>query len=384
MRVGFLMGYFLPVPAVQGGAMEKTALRLATLLAERGIETGIISRRWEGFANNETRDGVAHVRLPGFRHSRSLPRNLLLDALWCARTLPAARRFDVLVTSSVVAPIILPRLLGRRSAVVPWIARMPRGQTRHYGRARRMVALSRAVEKQIIYENAGRRHPRIEVVPLSIDWRQFAAASAQPAIPGRVVIGYAGRIHPLKGLDLLLEACARLRTAHHSLSDWELRIFGAESVAQGGAGEAYRAGLQSRWGPALENRITWGGFIGNPAQLAAECGRMDIFCYPSLDESGETFGVAAAEAMAAGAVPVVSSLACFSDFVTDGENGFRFDHRGQSAAERLASVLDDLIRNPDRTRRMGVAASRDVQRLDHSVLADRWKAILENVMEEHR
>jgi len=376
------MGYFLPVPAVQGGAMEKTALRLATLLAERGIETGIISRRWEGFANNETRDGVAHVRLPGFRHSRSLPRNLLLDALWCARTLPAARRFDVLVTSSVVAPIILPRLLGRRSAVVPWIARMPRGQTRHYGRARRMVALSRAVEKQIIYENAGRCHPKTEVVPLSIDWRQFAEASVQPARPARVVIGYAGRIHPLKGIELLLEACARLRTAHPSLPDWELRIFGAESVAQGGAGEAWRAGLQSRWGAALENRVTWGGFIGNPAQLAAECGRMDIFCYPSLDETGETFGVAVAEAMAAGAVPVVSSLDCFSDFVTDGENGFRFDHRAADAADQFAGVLARIIGSGEGIRAIGQRAQASVERLDHRCVNDHWARLLAEVHQE--
>ena len=48
MKLTIVMGFFLPVPPVQGGATEKSWDRLATLLAERGHEVTVISRRWPG------------------------------------------------------------------------------------------------------------------------------------------------------------------------------------------------------------------------------------------------------------------------------------------------------------------------------------------------
>jgi glycosyltransferase involved in cell wall biosynthesis len=46
-----------------------------------------------------------------------------------------------------------------------------------------------------------------------------------------------------------------------------------------------------------------------------------MFVYPCLAEQGETFGLAPLEAVACGAVPIVSDLSCFGDFITPGVNG---------------------------------------------------------------
>src|SRR5690606_4522102 len=77
-----------------------------------------------------------------------------------------------------------------------------------------------------------------------------------------------------------------------------------------------------------------------------------IFVYPSLAEKGETFGLAALEAMAAGCAPIVSNLACFQDFITHGESGLIFDHRTAEPVVALADGLRDLALAPPRLERM--------------------------------
>jgi len=75
--------------------------------------------------------------------------------------------------------------------------------------------------------------------------------------------------------------------------------------------------------------------------------------------------VAVAEAMAAGAAPVVSHLACFTDFVTDGENGLVFDHNNAAdAPARLAAALAKLSADPALCARLAAMARRTTERYD--------------------
>jgi len=55
--------------------------------------------------------------------------------------------------------------------------------------------------------------------------------------------------------------------------------------------------------------------------------------------------VAPLEAMAYGAVPVVSDLACFRDFIEAGRNGVIFNHRAQNPESQIASAIFDLVSN---------------------------------------
>jgi glycosyltransferase involved in cell wall biosynthesis len=107
----------------------------------------------------------------------------------------------------------------------------------------------------------------------------------------------------------------------------------------------------------------------------------DIFCYPSIAAQGETFGVAIAEAMAAGAVPVVSRLDCFTDFIADGENGLVFDHTSPDAAARLAAALGKLLTDPVLRTRLAVAARRRTEPYDFPRFAS---ALLEDFKTLHR
>jgi len=65
-----------------------------------------------------------------------------------------------------------------------------------------------------------------------------------------------------------------------------------------------------------------------------------------LAETGEAFGLAPLEAMAASCATVVSNLRCFDDFIENGVNGLMFEHKSPDPAADLASKLARLIAEP--------------------------------------
>lgn len=77
--------------------------------------------------------------------------------------------------------------------------------------------------------------------------------------------------------------------------------------------------------------------------LIKEYHAASIFAYPSLAETGEAFGLAALEAMAAGCAVIVSNLRCFDDFIADGITSLRFDHRAGDPQQNLAAALARLM-----------------------------------------
>jgi glycosyltransferase involved in cell wall biosynthesis len=250
---------------------------------------------------------------------------------------------------------------------------MPKGQGRAYGRVPLVLALSEEVAARLRAENP-RLAARIAAFPFPIDWQQLAAAKAHAALSAPVTIGFIGRVHPEKGVRLLLAAGARL-AARSDLPAWRLEITGPVSVPAGGGGEAFRDRLVTEFSSTLGERLVFRAPEFNSANLARRYGATDIFCYPSLADRGETFGVAVAEAMAAGAAPVVSDLACFRELVRDGDTGLVFDHTASDAEVRLADAIARLLLDPNARQAMATRAQEHVRRFDfarcaHTVLAD--------------
>ena len=362
------MGFFLPVPPVGGGATEKIWLRLAQEFALRGHDVTIISRQWPGWPSHERRDGVSHLRLPGFTHRARLWQNLLLDAVWSQRVWRALPRADVTILHVVALPLLLRvnRRHAGKIAVVP--GRMPKGQYRWYGNLDRVFATSGAVREQVLVENPALADATL-VRGNPIDWTTLSAgAPRQPAaIP---VIGFVGRMHREKGLDLFADAIDLL-VRDTIVPPFEIILCGPTDVARGGSGPEYLAHIKRRLETAAGRaRVTIVPFIQDAHELATLYRKIDIFCYPSVAESGETFGVAVAEAMAAGAVPVVSNLKCFRDFVVESENALSFDHSGPDAAANLAAVLRRLLESPALRTQLAARARADVQRYDYPRFAE--------------
>ena len=360
MRITIVSGFFLPVPAVSGGATEKTWQGLAKAFASAGHSVTLVSRRWPGLADEETAEGVHHVRLPGFDHTRHLWGNLALDLLWGIRVARALPPGDIVVCNTVTLPVWLHRFKPSVGKVAVMVGRVPKGQVRFYGGVSRIYAPSSYVAKMISSE---RESARTLVTGYPIDWQLHALSARQTGTPP-VTVGYVGRINPEKGIALLIRAAALL-AKRSGLPEWRLQVVGPASVGEGGGGAAWLDELRREASAALGGRVEWHAPEYDPGRLAGLYGGMDVFCYPSLALRGETFGVSVAEAMATRCAVVVSALECFSDLVTDGTTGLVFDHLAADAPRLLADRLGSLITNAAARNDLALRGQQHARRFDY-------------------
>lgn len=371
MRITVVNGFFLPVPPLSGGATEKSWHQLAQEFAAKGHQVISISRRWPGLPNEELHGGVRHLRLSGYDHKRKLWQNLLLDFVWSWRVFFNLPKADIVIVNTIALPIWLGWLKPGAGKVIIMTGRMPKGQYRRYRAIARVLAPSSFVRDRVLGENPSLASvARVSGYPINWSLLSQPGTTMSPFPIGanndELCLGFIGRIHQEKGLQILAEAIKHVAETPE-LPVWRLLLCGPSDVARGGSGASFRTQLLNQLGAALPaNRFQLLDPEFNDRTLAGVYRRINIFCYPSLAAQGETFGVAVAEAMAAGAVPVVSRLACFTDFVRDGENGLTFDHETSGSARQLADVLIRLLRNSSLREQLATAAQDSVRRFDYS------------------
>jgi glycosyltransferase involved in cell wall biosynthesis len=178
---------------------------------------------------------------------------------------------------------------------------------------------------------------KVKVVP---NPRPTAHAQETPSFTDRErTLLYVGRLHPEKGVHLLIEAFAGLPI--ETRRGWKLVIVGPSESRFGGGGEGYRDQLERA--AAQAEGVEFRGAIFDAAELEREFRSAALFVYPSLAERGETFGLAPLEAMAHGCPALVSDLGCFHDFIADGRTGFIFNHRAADAVAELQTELTNLL-----------------------------------------
>jgi glycosyltransferase involved in cell wall biosynthesis len=121
---------------------------------------------------------------------------------------------------------------------------------------------------------------------------------------GQEYLLYLGRIHPKKGCNLLLEAFGRAAAA-----DLQLVMAGPDETGWGAElrAQAERLGIANRiaWTGMLRGDAKWGAFYGSQA-----------FILPSHQEN---FGIAVADALACGTIPLISDKVNIApDVASDG------------------------------------------------------------------
>ena len=222
-----------------------------------------------------------------------------------------------------------------------------------------LVAVSRAVADDF------RRHmgwKQIRVVPNGVDLRSFAPggdarAAAEWPSPGLRLLSV-GRLHPQKGHRVLLDAMAGARAAGARLS---LVVAG-----EGGERPALEARAAAR---GLQDGVRFAGRRDVRPLLAAA----EVFVFPSLYEA---VGIALLEAMAC-ALPVVASrTGGIPEVVEDGVSGILV---APGDADDLARALTALERDPERRRRLGVAARARAEAFDVSATVRALEGIYEEV-----
>ena len=375
MRITIVNGFFLPVPPVSGGSTEKSWYYLGQEFAARGHTVTNISRQWRGFPDDEEQNGVRYIRYRGKDHNRERWMNLLDDLIWSWRVYRNLPRADIIIVNALALPMWLGRFRPEAGKVIVMTGRMPKGQYKRYNHLARILAPSSFVRDKVAAENP-KLAPAIRVTGYPINWQILSqeGVTHHPQLPAmqsdEITLGFVGRINEEKGLMLLVDAL-RIVSKAPGLPVWRLMLCGPVDIARGGSGGAFRGQLGNKLSEFLHSdRFNIIDPQFNERVLAGFYRRINIFCYPSLAEQGETFGVAVAEAMAAGAVPVVSKLACFTDFVRHEQNGLVFDHRAPDAAAQLAVSLEQLLRDAALLHRLADAARQDSRHYDYPVYAE--------------
>ena len=156
---------------------------------------------------------------------------------------------------------------------------------------------------------------------------------AREDLPGQrrdFVIGYAGRLAPEKGIDLLLRACARL----HGVS-WSLRLLG------NGPERGRLVALADQLG--IAKRVSFAGWIPS-TETVQHYRQMDVLVLPSVSRPNwvEQFGRVLIEAMACG-VPVIGSESGEIPWVI-GDAGVLFP---EGDVRALADALERLAGDPE-------------------------------------
>ncbi len=373
MKITVVLGAFLPVPPVMGGAIEKVWFALSREFAARNHYVTLISRATPHTPEHEIVDGVRHIRVGGFDSTRSLVLLKLLDLIYSLRVCRILPPGDILVTNTFWLPILARD--ASRGKIYVHVVRYPKGQLRLYRRAARLQAPSTEVANAICREVPATAS---KVTTIPNPRPQIVSPEAPLPLNQRANIAlFVGRVHPEKGVHLLVEAFVRLRGS--DLADWQLMIVGSANSKHGGGGENYLHRLQQT-ASAVGGRIHFAGPIFDEAILDAQYRAARIFAYPSLAVRGETFGLAPLEAMAHGCAVLVSDLGCFRDFILPNETGFVFKHDTPDPGEALADAFRHILSDPIRVERVAQAGQLKSEEFSQVRVADKFLADFETLI----
>ncbi|MCC7375652.1 MAG: glycosyltransferase family 4 protein [Verrucomicrobiales bacterium] len=198
--------------------------------------------------------------------------------------------------------------VGGRGLVRRWLdqvipAGLRRVERRALDRARRILVLSGHFRRQLGIWHRGVDETRVEVVPGGVDFTRFQVPADRAALrkawgleERTFLFVTLRRLDPRMGLDLLIEAFARVQAASGP---------GRAQLWLAGKGPAEAALVARIRALKLDASVKLLGFLPD-AELPRLLGAADATVMPSLDLEG--FGLATAESLACG-TPVLGSRA---------------------------------------------------------------------------
>jgi glycosyltransferase involved in cell wall biosynthesis len=208
---------------------------------------------------------------------------------------------------------------------------------------KRVIANSKASAEALV--EAGARAEHIRVVYNGIDPSPFEVVTAaevddlrrELGLEGVQVVGAFGRITPLKGQNLLLEALPYLPDVH-------ALVVGEATFEEQAYAEALR---QQSKALGLEDRVHFLGFRRDIPQLMR---LSDVVVHTSIGP--DAFGRVVVEGMLAGRPVVVTRWGGALEIIDDGNNGVLVQPGDPKA---LAEVVHGLLMDPDRAKALAKA-----------------------------
>jgi glycosyltransferase involved in cell wall biosynthesis len=367
-------------PIVGGG--ETQAKALAQGLVAQGFDIMILTRRSDAsFARDERYGAVTVHRLPPVGPQHLKKWGLMLASL--PELIRARRRYDlifvsgfrVLGISAMIASVLLDKpcilkadSLGEMSGeffasglaklglrpTSPAVRLFLRARNALLKRADCFVAISSAVTTELI--DQGIDPDKIKEIPNSVDVSRFRPVDAQKRrllrrslhLPenGTIVI-YTGRLVSYKGLPLLLQVWARIRS-HHKQA--HLVLVGTGGLDIHNCEARLRDYVQSH---NLQDSVEFTGAVQNVHEYLQAA---DIFAFPT---EREAFGISLIEAMACGLAVVSTSAGGTQELVKHGQDGLVVE---TGSVEQLYDALNTLVTDLPLVKHLGRNACQSAQR----------------------
>jgi glycosyltransferase involved in cell wall biosynthesis len=276
---------------IAGGGPSRGIPRLAQHLSQLGQPTALVQVRYKGPETEEFHQALAQgVRSPGVSEALSGARLLHLHGLWSWRLHRLQKAFAergpvIISPHGMLEPWALAQgALKKKAALAVF-------QMADLRAASAIHATSESEAQNI--RKLGLRNPIVVIAPgVDLDLAREVGSFSRP---GERRMLFLSRLHPKKGLSILLEAMAE---RHEALREggWRLLVAGAGLPRDT---DHYRA--QASAGPA-HDLIDFYGQVDD-ATRAALFAAADLFVLPTFSEN---FGSVIVEALAAG-VPVITT-----------------------------------------------------------------------------
>jgi glycosyltransferase involved in cell wall biosynthesis len=179
-----------------------------------------------------------------------------------------------------------------------------------------------------------RLQQKIATIPNGVDLEMFHPAEAKEERSSPPVALFVGRVQPVKGPHLLIEAARQLHDAGQPLA---VRIVGSQAFTAEAALSDYEKSLRELAAP-LGELVEFQPFVTRH-EIADEYRKADIFAMPSVWH--EPFGMTLLEGMATGLPTVATRRGAIPDTGGDALQYFE-----PTNVEELTAILAELISDP--------------------------------------
>ena len=312
LRINLVLGHQIPFPPVRGGGVNNLVWMLAKQFAALGHQVMAYSPMAEGLAPSEIDSyGIAHFRVSG----RPVHPNVWMDNLqalpYSAKIWPLMKPADVTSFHTTFSFLLrykpgLGVCTHTLHRTPKWILGFQRAQDRIYGGSHAVIDQAKKIAPQLT--------PKLKAVH---NCMEMPATMPPTALHEPLTFLYVGRFVPDKGLESLIRGFLGVAPENSTM---RLRIIGPQTSEEGADVEFFARMKEVIAADTHGSQVSLEPSIYDRAKLFAAIERAAVFCLPSL--TGETFSMAALEAMASAKALLVSDFGPMGEMVDHGSNGY--------------------------------------------------------------